>query len=572
MKVEPRSRAEVYFSTTFFWHRMIDSIKPDFLDGAFSLCKGTYLMLMGAVLLSCSPPEIQERKDLFCYNASDGVRSLDPGKATDLETIWVVDQLYEGLLEMDAALQTRPALAEAWSVSGDGLTYAFRLRKSAHFHNGQRVTAADVAASFNRLLDPTEALPGRWVLADLKPMGGVEVLSEDSLHLHLSRPQPVFPGLLSTPQASVLWTGGRNGQPDTEDMGSGPFLLKGWLPETTMVLHRFPGYWMRDEEGNVLPYLPGLRIEFNREPGAEFMGFQRGKYDFVSALDPEWVEAMKNEAGGWRSEWEGQFNVYRVPYLKTDYVGVLVDSMALGAAGFPATSAEIRRAMSMALDREALVRELRAGEAKPAVGFVPPSMPGFQFQHRPVRPDLHWSPDSARRILAAHGIGPEAPLQRLKGLTLGTKPGMADLAAALQYAWSSFGIDIEIDIAPSAIDADRVAQSQVPLFRKSWLADYPDAENFLSLFHPGRWCPNGPNYTHYQNSEVTEKLEQAARMVPGEERQRVLREIEQRVLDSMPVIPLWHDEVVHLVSSRWDGWQVSPTNRLDLRQVRRVGP
>ena len=151
---------------------------------------------------------------------------------------------------------------------------------------------------------------------------------------------------------------------------------------------------------------------------------------------------------------------------------------------------------------------------------------------------------------------------------MGTKPGMADLAAALQFAWSAYGVDVDIDIAPSAIDAERVARSQVPVFRKSWLADYPDAENFLSLFHVDRWCPIGPNYTHYGNGKVTSLLDEAARTNQGPARDAILREIESTVLEDMPVIPLWHDEVVHLVASGWTGWQVSPTNRLDLRRVR----
>ena len=135
-----------------------------------------------------------------------------------------------------------------------------------------------------------------------------------------------------------------------------------------------------------------------------------------------------------------------------------------------------------------------------------------------------------------------------------------------------FGIDVDIDIAPSAIDAERVARSQVPLFRKSWLADYPDAENFLGLFHPDRWCPNGPNYTHFSDDTVTSLLAKASLMAPGPEREEVLRTVERHVLDAMPIIPLWHDQVVHMVSSEWTGWKVSPTNRLDLRHVRSVGP
>ena len=531
------------------------------------------VLCMASVLLSgCTSVEDRSPdRRLFCYNASDGVRSIDPGKATDLEAMWVVDQLYEGLLELDEQLQVRPALAEAWSVSEDGLQYRFRLRKDAVFHDGSPLVARDVALSFERLLDPTRALPGRWVLSDLAPEG-VAIVSDDSLILSLSRAQPVFPGLLATPQAGILKGGGLEGNPDSEDMGSGPFALKGWIPETAMVLHRFEGYWMRDDQGRNLPYLDGVRIEFNREPGAEYLGFRQGRYDFVSALDPEWVNALKDETGKWKPEWKGRFKVHEVPYLKTDYVGFLVDSAALDQGGFPRLTAPIRRAMSMALDREALVRELRADEAVPAEGFVPSGMPGFSNDQRQGRVDLAWHPDVARSILAEAGIGPEPPLERLGGLTLGTKPGAADLASALQFTWAEFGIDVAIDVAPSAIDAERVARSQVPLFRKSWLADYPDAENFLGLFLPDRWCPNGPNYTHFSDSSVTALLNEASHMVPGREREAVLRKAEGHVLDAMPVIPLWHDQVVHLVSSQWTGWKVSPTNRLDLRHVRSVGP
>lgn len=532
---------------------------------------GILLLLAWANVLvwsGCSSPQSSAVDRLFTYNASDGVRSLDPGKATDLEAMWVVDQLYEGLLELDAGLRIQPALAEAWSVSQDGRTYRFRLRAGVTFHNGAPVTARDVAASFSRLADPDEALPGRWVLSDLRADGGVEILRPDSFLLHLANPNPVFPGLLATPQAAILQGGGQDGDPNTADFGSGPFTLKGWIPETAMVLHRFAGYWMRDGAGERLPYIAGIRIEFNREPGAEFLGFSQGRYDFVSGLDPAWTQAFRDDAGVWAPAWAGRIQDYRVPYLKTDYIGVLMDSLALVEGGFPTLERPVRRAMSMALDRASLVRELRAGEAMPAQGFVPPGMPGFTPDMRPPHPDLTWSPDTARALLAAAGIGAEAPLRRLRGVVLGTKPEMADLAAALQHIWAGYGIDVDIDIAPSGIDAERVAKSQVPLFRKSWLADYPDAENFLGLFLPDRWCPNGPNYTHFEEQTVTDLLLGAADMVPGEQREAVLRRAEQGVLEEMPVIPLWHDEVVHWVSARWAGWQVSPTNRLDLRRIR----
>ena len=419
------------------------------------------------------------------------------------------------------------------------------------------------------MLDPTEALPGRWVLDGLREENGIEAIGADSLVLRLVAPNPVFPSLLATPQASILKGGGLDGDPNVDDLGTGPFLLKGWLAETAMVLHRHPQYWMRDEEGRRLPRLDGVRIEFNREEGAEMLGFRQGRYDFVSAPKPEWMDVFFEEDGQWKPEWEGRFERHSVPFLKTDYIGLLMDSASCASLGLAPIDARVRRAMSLALDRRLLVQELRAGGASVARGFVPHGMPGFTADERPVHPNLRHDPEAARALLAEVGIGTEPPLARRSVGTLGTKPATAELAAALQHAWSEYGLDIDIDVAPSGIDAERVAKSEMPLFRKSWLADYPDAENFLGLFDSVRWTPGGPNYTRYADQRVDSLLRAASLLPTGEERLSLLREAERLVLEAMPVIPLWHDDVLHLVSTAWSGWRVTPNNRLDLRHVQR---
>ena len=527
------------------------------------------ILLGGVVFAGCSEEGPGDGLDLFVYNAADGIRSLDPARATDLETLWIVDQLYEGLLEFDEALHVVPALAESWSVSEDGLTLGFRLRSDAVFHDGSPLRAEDVVRSFARMLDPTEALPGRWVLDGLREENGIEAIGADSLVLRLVAPNPVFPGLLATPQASILKGGGLDGDPNVDDLGTGPFLLKGWLAETAMVLHRHPQYWMRDEEGRRLPRLDGVRIEFNREEGAEMLGFRQGRYDFVSAPKPEWMDVFFEEDGQWKPEWEGRFERHSVPFLKTDYIGLLMDSASCASLGLAPIDARVRRAMSLALDRRLLVQELRAGGASVARGFVPHGMPGFTADERPVHPYLLHDPEAARALLAEVGIGTEPPLARRSVGTLGTKPATEELAAALQHAWSEYGLDIDIDVAPSGIDAERVAKSEMPLFRKSWLADYPDAENFLGLFDSVRWTPGGPNYTRYADQRVDSLLRAASLLPTGEERLSLLREAERLVLEAMPVIPLWHDDVLHLVSTAWSGWRVTPNNRLDLRHVQR---
>ena len=526
-------------------------------------------IVMFVVLFGCSEGEGEVELDLFVYNAADGIQSLDPARAVDLETLWVVDQLYEGLLEFDTALNVVPALASEWSVSGGGTVYSFKLRSGVSFHDGSLLTADDVVLSFQRLLDPAQALPGRWVLNGLLDEGGVTAMGSDSVVLNLKAPNPVFASLLATPQASILKGGGVGVNAQALDLGTGPFLLKGWLPETALVLHRNPAYWMRAADGRRLPLLDGVRIEFNREEGAEMLGFRQGRYDFVSAPRPEWMEVFFDGDGHWNSEWEGRFNRYSVPFLKTDYIGILADSASCADIGMAPILPEVRRAMSMALDRQLLVDELRAGGASVALGFVPHGMPGFSPSERPGHVSLVHDPSAAKELLAEVGVGPEPPLTRFNAGVLGTKPATAELAAALQHTWETFGIDVVIDVAPSGIDAERVAQSEVSLFRKSWLADYPDAENFLGLFDGSRWTPSGPNYTRYADVVSDSLLRKAATLPSGAERHEVLRIMERHVLDEMPVIPLWHDDVLHLVASEWTGWRATSNNRLDLRFVER---
>ena len=165
------------------------------------------------------------------------------------------------------------------------------------FHDGSRCVRR-CGRSFARHARPTEALPGRWVLDGLRQDNGVEAIGEDSLVLRLVAPNPVFPNLLATPQASILKRGGLDGDPNVDDLGTGPFLLKGWLAETAMVLHRHPQYWMRDEEGRRLPRLDGVRIEFNRGgKGPEMLGFRQGRCTSCRPRSPEWMDVFFEEDG-----------------------------------------------------------------------------------------------------------------------------------------------------------------------------------------------------------------------------------------------------------------------------------
>ena len=245
------------------------------------------------------------------------------------------------------------------------------------------------------------------------------------------------------------------------------------------------------------------------------------------------MDVFFEEDGQWKPEWEGRFERHSVPFLKTDYIGLLMDSASCASLGLSPIDARVQRAGE---HPAAACPELRAGGFD-GPGFVPHGMPGFTADERAVHPHLRHDPEAARCSSPRWALEP-SPLGPPFVGTLGTKPATAELAAALQHAWSEYGLDLDIDVAPSGIDAERVARSEVPLFRKSWLADYPDAENFLGLFDSVRWTPGGPNYTRHADQRVDSLLHAASLLPTGEERLALLRG-ERLVLDAMPVIPLW---------------------------------
>ena len=182
---------------------------------------------------------------------------------------------------------------------------------------------------------------------------------------------------------------------------------------------------------------------------------------------------------------------------------------------------------------------------------------------RTVRLEL----DSAKAMLAEAG---HAGGEEVGTIVLSTTSDYADLCAAIQFDWMALGLDVQIDVLPSSVLRERVAQGEVALFYKSWLADYPDAENFLALFVKANFSPGGPNYTHHHNPEFESMYKQALALSGDEAGRRALyMSMDSLVHSEMPVIPLFHDRVTHVLRHEVSGWAISPVNRLDLRRVKK---
>jgi ABC-type transport system substrate-binding protein len=514
---------------------------------------------MTMAFAGCSEGTPLEDPRVFRYNESASITSLDPAAARSLEHMWVVDQLYDGLVELTPELDVAPCLASSWTYDDSSLTYRFRLRDGVTFTTGRPVQAEDVVYSLERLRDPNVISSGGWIL-DAVAEGGVVAVDDRTVDIRLTKAYPPFLGLLTTAYGSVIDAEAARTEGHelrNHPVGSGPFKLAWWMPDAGLVLHRNEAYWETDEQGRKLPYLEAVHVDVVQDMGAEFLGLTQGRYDFISGLHPAYMETLLDENGALREAYEPNLRHEHVPFLKTDYVGVVLDGTNTPEA---LRDARVRRAMSLALDREGLARHLRRNSVTPTDHFVPPSMLG-RAQPHDVRQDL----GRARNLLVEAGY----PGGKGVGeIVLSTTSDYVDMCAAFQHDWAQLGLDVKVDVVPASVHRERVAQGETAMFYKSWLADHADAENFLGLFVEANFAPGGPNYSHYRNPEYERGFAEALALADDEQARRAAyQRLDSIVHADMPVLPLFHDQVTHILSDRVDGWQIHPVNRLDLRRV-----
>ena len=253
-----------------------------------------------------------------------------------------------------------------------------------------------------------------------------------------------------------------------------------WIPDAGLVLHRNDRDWEHDEHGVRLPYLEAVHIDVVQDMGAEFLGLTQGRYDFISGLHPAYMETLLDDEGGLRDKFDDQLTYEHIPFLKTDYLGIVLDGEQTPKA---LRDARVRQALSLAVDRSGLAQHLRRNAVTPTDHFVPPSMLGKPHVN-PTSRDLN----AARSLLAdagyPDGVG-------VGSFSLSTTSDYVDLCAAIQHDWAELGLSVDIDVVPSSVHREKVAQGETAMFYKSWLADYADAENFLALFIQANFAPGG---------------------------------------------------------------------------------
>ena len=497
---------------------------------------------------------VAARADAYRRGEPGEPETLDPQKTQTVVEADIVYDLFEGLLTYDAEGKLVPGVALSWTVSADGLTYDFDLREE-NWSNGDPVTADDFVFSFRRLLDPATAAPYAslfYVIKNAEAVArgrarpealGVSALAPHRLEIALARPTPYFLGLLAHQTAAPLDEKavakyGREFTRAGKLVSNGAYRLVAYTPNDRLVLARNPNFHdaahVAIEREEILPL---------EDRAAAVRRFEAGEIDSYSDAPSD-----------------------QIAFLKQRFPGELHLSASLGTYYYafntkkpPFDDARVRRALSMTIDREFLAQTIWGGSMLPAYALVPPGVPGV----KPVEPDFaKLAPIDAEaqalKLLAEAGYGPRGKMLNVE-IRYNSSENHQATAIAVADMWRPLNVTV------SFVNSDAKThfaylrdRGDFDVARAGWLADYPDAQNFLALCESDNVALN---YSRWSNPEYDALLKQAEGERDAAARADLLAKAEALLLKAQPIAPLMYLESKNLVAKRVGGWRANTLDR-----------
>ena len=537
--------------------------------------KKIILFFIAVILLTISCRQAYDNSDkmIFRYNESSGITSLDPAFSSGQSTIWPCNLLYNGLVDLDDQMRIVPSIAKSWTISADGTIYTFTLRDDVYFHQTdffpqkRKVTADDFVYSLGRIVDGNVASPGAWIFQKVKRDNEgkptFKALNDSTFQITLSEDFPPFLGILAMKYCSVVphevvEKYGKDFR--THPVGTGPFKFQLWEEGVKLVLRKNPDYFETDEEGNRLPYLDAVAITFIVDKQSVFMEFMKGSLDFMSGIDACYKDALLTKTGELNPDYADRVKLLTGPYLNTEYLGFMLKD---DGQDNPLLKKEVRQAINYGFDREKMMRYLRNNTGYPGTsGFVPMGLSSFDTAK--VK-GYNYNPAKALELLAKAGY-PNG--KGLPSIPLSVSANYLDISQYIQHELEQIGIPITLDVQQAAQQRQMMRNYQLPFFRGSWICDYPDPENYLSLFYSKNLQPNGSNYTHYVNPNYDKLFEKSQRCLNDSLRNLYYTQLDAMLMEDAPVVVLYYDKVLRFVGINVEGMDTNPINMLDLRRVK----
>ncbi|MCC6593942.1 MAG: peptide ABC transporter substrate-binding protein [Xanthomonadales bacterium] len=472
--------------------------------------------------------------------------SLDPQRAQGLSAQQVLRDLYEGLLRDDADGRLVPGAAERYQISADGREYRFWLHADGRYADGAPLTAQDFVYALGRALDPATAAPSAALLLPIAGAAarlrgehgalGVEALDTRTLRIRLERPRSDFLRRLALPVAmpvrraeieahGMTWT--RPGRL----VGNGAYVLREWTPQASLRLERNPHYRRAGEVA-----MASVRYHVTEDAGAERKRFLAGELHLTETLPPGQLARLRAQHAG---------ELVVAPAYATFYLGYNLRQRKLA-------DPRLRAALSLAIDRERLVRHITGTGETAAYALLPPAgEAGARMAEAALSQAAR--EQRARELYAAAGHSPAQPL-RIE-LRYNTSLANRRIGLAVAAMWQQvLGLDARLRNEEWKVFVQtRRAGAITEVFRGGWFADYIDPLNFLEPLR----ADSALNTLGWRDPAYDALLDAAAADT-GAAREEALRAAEQRLLDAHALIPLFHYSSKHLVSREVCGFRAHP--------------
>jgi oligopeptide transport system substrate-binding protein len=507
------------------------------------------------LVTACSPAEQSfeqpaDATELSVFHRGNGGEpdTLDPHRNEENSGAAVVRDLFEGLLTEKVDASIEPGVAREWTISADGLVYTFSLRDDARWSNGDAVTADDFVAGMRRTVDPETASSYAQILLPIKNAGaiirgempvealGINAVGDLTLEIKLEAPTAYFLQLLTHSttyplhRPSFAEYGDQFSRPGRL-VSNGAYRLTEWVVNSHIRLEKNDFYYRADEVGiDVVYYHSTENLE------SELARYRAGELDYTFQIP--------NSRFDWIQEHlEGE--LYIEPYLSTYFYG-------FDTTEPPFDDARIRQALSMAVDRRIITKEVNGLGEIPAYGLVPPGVAHYEQQSYAWR-DL--SDEArvarARELYAEAGYSEANPLRT--SIVYNTSENHRRLAVAIASMWKeTLGVETSVRNEEWKVMLQtRQTPSRWDVMRYGWIGDYNDAYTFLEIFESG----HGQNFTGFSDKRFDDLSAMASRETDLEARAGIMAEAEARLLDSYAILPIYFYVSKHLVKPYVRGFQ-----------------
>lgn len=487
--------------------------------------------------------------------------SLHPQLATDTTSSTIMSSTHEGLMTLENG-EPVPGVAESYEMSDDQLTYTFTLR-DAKWSNGEPVTAEDFAYAWEFALNPTNASEYASILYPIKGaeaynLGtstsfdevGVKVIDSKTLEVTLESPTPYFLELTAfktlypihkaTAEANPKWYT----EADTY-VGNGAFVLSQWQHAGSLTLEKNPEYWDAD---NVK--LTKVNIEMVESETTQMTKFESGEIDFLGTnygkISLDAIERLQSEGSLNIVDYSG---IYWYKFNTTD------DIMK---------NANIRKALTLAIDRAGLIKNVTKGEETPALGMVPNGVEGFGDDAGFFK-DADYEGAKAALDAGLKELGLSDPSELNLKLSFNTSDAHAVIAQYIQEGWNkNLGINVTLDNSEWQVYLDKLSSLDYQIGRLGWIADYNDAYSFLEMYNS---ADNGNNDTGWSNEEYTNLLKQSTTETDPAARLALLKKAEEIIIAEFPVAPIYYYTNLYVVKDYVTGMEPDNLGNINLKDV-----